>query len=588
MTIVTNAGGPAIMATDQLVARGGKLAQLNESTVRALKSVLPAYCSIGNPIDIYEEATSERFRNVLEISLKDPDTHGFLIVYTPQGATDPIALAQTILDLAKTTEKPILTALISEDSRCREARRTLQQNGIPSFGTSEEAISVFVYMYTYTKNLRLLYQLPEELSMDHVDPTSLKGIIRRAFCEGRTVLSLPESMSFLEKYQIPLVKTVVARTAEEAGTLSSELGYPVVLKALSPQVTHKSKIEGVILNVWSPSETTAFFNELSQKVRSYSGIAEFEGVAIQPMVRKKGYEVLLGSKTDPQFGSVIIFGMGGTSAESFKDVSVGFPPLNQVLARRLIEDTDVFKRSLSSGQPFNLRVLEEILVKFSRLVIDFPEIKEIDVNPLILTDSDAQAVDARMIFEWNRIMREVADHHDNNLIADYPKEYVVSRKLRNGTEVVLRPIKAEDEGRFNELLKSLSVESMRFRFFEIIKEMPHERLTRYCNLDYDRQIALVAELKQESRQIIGAGRVIAHPNRKSGEFAVLVRDDLQGLGLGSMLTDYIINVARDMRLENISAYILPDNYKMLRLCEKKGFKVETLDEETTKASLALF
>jgi len=587
LTIVTNAGGPAIMATDKLVALGGKLAQLNDDTVQALKQVLPTYCSIKNPVDIYEEATVERFRKVLEICLKDPCSHGFLLVYTPQGATDPIALAETIVEMAKNVGKPILIALMGEDNRCREARRILQRSSIPSFAAAEEAVLTFTHMYDYTRNLELLYQTPQEVSVAQIDAPLLKAIIRRAFCEGRTVLSLPESMRFLEEYKIPVVKTLVARIPAEAEALSSELGYPVVMKALSPQVTHKSQIEGVILNIWSPSETTAFFNELSKKVKSYSGSAEFQGVAIQPMVRERGQELLVGAKKDPQFGSVILFGMGGTSAESFKDVSVGFPPLNQVLARRLVEDTEVFKRASSSGHAFNVSLLEEILVKFSQLVTDFPEIKEIDVNPLIVTEKGAVAVDARIVIEWDRIMREVADHQDQALIAAYPKEYIASRRLKDGTEVILRPIKAEDEGRFNDLIKSLSAESMRFRFFEIFKEMPHETLTKYCNLDYDRQIAIVAELQQGGKQIIGAGRVIAEPVGKSGEFAVLVGDTWQRRGLGSMLMDYIVAVAKNMRLERIFAHVLPNNFKMMRLCEKKGFKMETLDEETLRASLSL-
>ena len=587
LTIITNAGGPAIMATDQLISRGGKLAQLNEGTVQALKRVLPPYCSMGNPVDIYEEATSERFRSVLEICLKDPESHGFLVIYTPQGATDPLALAETIVNLAKNAGKPILTALMSEDDRCREARRTLQRNGVPSFATPEEAISTFIYMHSYTKNLELLYQTPQELSVAQIDLTPLKAIIRRAFCEGRTVLSLPESMRFLEEYRIPVVKTLIARTPEEAQALSSELGYPVVMKALSPQVTHKSRIEGVILNIWSPSETASFFSELSKKVKSFNASAEFQGVAVQPMVRERGHELLMGAKKDAQFGSVILFGMGGTSAESFKDVSVGFPPLNQVLARRLIEDTDVFKRISSSGQSLNVRLLEEALVKVSRLVIDFPEIREIDVNPFIVTESSAVAVDARIIIEWDRIMREVADHDDHALIAAYPQKYVTSRRLKDGAEVVLRPIKAEDEARFNDLLKSLSAESMRFRFFAIIKEMSHETLTRYCNLDYDRQIAIVAELQQGNRQIIGAGRVIADLDRKKGEFAVLVGDQWQGQGLGSRLMDYVVSVAKDMRLEKIYGYVMAENRKMLNMIEKKGFKTEPLDEETVIATLTL-
>jgi acetyltransferase len=586
LTIITNAGGPGIMATDHLIARGGKLSQLNNETVQALKSVLPFYCSIANPIDILEEATPDRFRNVMEICLKDPNSNGFLIIYTPQGATDPFALAKVTADLAKQTKKPILTALMGEDNRCRKARRILRRNGIPVFTTPEQAVSTFMYMYSYTQNLELLYQTPEELSVELAIPTFLKKILRRAFCEGRKVLSLPESLRFLEAYKIQTVKTLIARTPDEAETLSSKLGYPVVMKALSPQITHKSKIEGVILNVWSPSEIKAFFEELAKRVENYSSTAEFQGVMIQPMIRKKGYELLIGSKKDPQFGPVIIFGTGGAAAEVYKDVNIGFPPLNQVLARRLIENTVIYKHVSSSGHPFNVKLLEEILVKFSQIVTDFPEIKEIDINPLIIDESSAVAVDARIVIDADRIMRE-AVLYEHLVIAPYPNKYVTKWKLKNGTNVLLRPIKPEDEGRFNELFKSLSEETMRLRFFEIIKEMPHETLTRYCNLDYDREIAIVAELPNVGRKIIGVVRLIVEPDGKSGEFAVLVGDQWQGLGLGSKLVNCIVSIAKDIRLEKIYGYAIANNYKMIRLCDKKGFKMETLDEDTVKVSLAL-
>ena len=586
LTIITNAGGPAILATDKLIARGGKLAQLTEETVQALQGILPLYCSMVNPVDVYEEAASERFRNVLEICLKDSNSDGFLVLYTPQGATDPLALAGTIVELAKQTRKPILTCLMSQDERCREARRILQRSGVPSFNMPEEAVSTFMYMHLYTQNLELLYQTPQEVSVEQADLAQLKGILRHAFCEGRSVLSLPESMRFLEAYQIPSVRTMVAKTVDEAKSLSAEMCYPIVMKALSPQVTHKSKIEGVILNICSPSEIEVFFEELKKKVRRHSETAEFQGVAVQPMVREKGWELLMGSKNDPQFGSVILFGTGGTAAESFNEVSVAFPPLNQVLASRLIEETAIFKRASSSNNPLNVKLIEEILVKFSRLIVDFPEIRAIDVNPLIASEKNVVAVDARIVIEWERFMREVADYREPKLIASYPKQYMATRSLKNGAEVLLRPIRAEDEGHFNELIKSLSAESMQFRFFEVFKEMTHERLSRYCNLDYDRQIAIVAELQQNGH-IIGAGRVIAEPDGKSGEFAVLVCDPWQGLGLGSLLMDNIISIAKNMRLERIFAYVLPNNYKMKRLSEKKGFKIEKLDEETVKASLNL-
>jgi acetyltransferase len=585
LTIITNAGGPAIMATDHLIARGGKLSHLSDETVQALKNILPPYCSIANPIDIYEEATLNRFKSVIELCLKDPQSNGLLIMYTPQGATKPLDLAKIIVGLSKQTKNPLLTALMSQDDSCQKARRILQGNGIPSFTTPDEAVSTFMYMYNYTRNLELLYQTPEELHIEQPNLAFVKGILRQAFCEGRKVLTLPESMRFLEAYQIPTVKTLVARTREEASAISSEVGFPVVLKALSPQVSHKSKIGGVELNVCSSSETKNVFEEIANRVKKYNKTAEFQGVAIQPMIREKGHELIIGSKKDAQFGSIIIFGMGGTAADLFKEVSIGFPPLNQTLARRLIEDTAIYKHASSLGHPLNVALIEEILVKFSHLVTDFPEIKEIDINPLIAGENSAVAVDARIVTEWDRLMREVAEHHDTRLIASYPKKYVADRRLKNETRVLLRPIKPEDEERFNEFLKSLSLESMRFRFFEIIKEMSHETLTRYCNLDYDREIAVVAELQEGSKPIIGAVRLIIEPEGKSGEFAVLVGDKWQGLGLGSKLMGLLAELGKDMRVDKIYGYVSANNYKMLNMCRKKGFKVETFDEETAIASL---
>jgi acetyltransferase len=549
--------------------------------------VLPPYCSAANPLDVFEDATPERFKQAMEICLNDSNSSGALILYTPQEATDPCVLAQIAIDLAKQTRRTLLIALTGEDDRCCEARRILQRNGIPAFRTPEEAVSTFMYMWTYTQNLELLYQTPEESVADLAAPTFLKAILRRAFCEGRQVLTLPESLRFLEAYRIPTVKTLVAATPEEAIKFSSELGYPTVMKALSPQFTHKSEIEGVILGVCSPSEVPVFFNKLSERVKKSSATAEFQGVAIQGMIRKKGYEILIGSKKDPQFGSTILFGTGGTATEFFKDTSIGFPPLNKVLSRRLMENTKIYKHASSGKHPFNAEVLEEILINFSQLVSDFPEIEEMDINPLIVDGDSAVAVDARIVIDASRIMREGAEHHEHLVIAPYPKKYVTLRKLKNETQVLLRPIKPEDEGRFNELFKSLTEETMHFRFFEIIKELSHDTLTRYCNLDYDREIAMAAELQDGSKKIIGVARLILEPDGKSGEYAVLVGDQWQGHGLGSILMDALADIAKDWHLEKIFGYVIRDNFKMINTCNKKGFKIEPLDEDTVKAILVL-
>ncbi|MEM2319373.1 MAG: bifunctional acetate--CoA ligase family protein/GNAT family N-acetyltransferase [Candidatus Bathyarchaeia archaeon] len=586
LTIITNAGGPGVMATDTLIARGGRLSRLSRETIQALKSVLPPYCCASNPVDILEEATAERFRKVMEICFKDPNSDGFLIIYTPQGAADPISTVKAIIEASKLTTKPILTSFVGESLACRKARQILQKRGIPSFSTPEQAVSTFMYMYSYTQNLELLYQTPEEIPVEVSIPTFLKEVLRKAFNEGRTVLSQPESLHFLKVYSIPTVKTVVAKTPEEAETLALELGFPVVMKALSPQIIHKSKAGGVILNVWSREEVKAFFNELAARVKELRPDAEFQGVILQPMILKRGYELLLGAKKDPQFGSVIIFGTGGVAAEIMQDISVGLPPLNQVLARRLMERTRFYKLSEASDFRPNFRLLEEILVKFSKLVIDLPEIKEIEINPLIVDEEGAVAVDARIVIDTERVLKETHPH-EHLVIAPYPTKYVTRWVLKNGFPVVIRPIKPEDEPLLNDFYNSLSEETMRLRFFQVCREFSHETLSRHCNVDYDREMAMVAEVHGEKRRIIGVSLLTADPGRKSGEFAVVVGDQWQGLGLGSKLVDCVIEVGRDMGLETIYGYVASDNSRMIDLCANKGFKIQRVDAELMKATLDL-
>ena len=585
LTIITNAGGPGIMATDFLIAKGGRLSQLSSETIEALKSELPSYCSILNPIDILEEATADRFRKVMEICFKDPNSDGFLVVYTPQGSAEPVETAKIILELARKVKKPILTSLMGEDD-CWKARRILRKNGIPSFTTPEQAVSTFMYMNSYSKNLELLYETPEELSMELSIPMFLKEVLKRVSEEKRKVLSLPESLGFLEAYKIPTIKTIVAKTPNEAVNAASKLGYPVVLKALSPQITHKSKAEGVVLNVRSPTEVKELFRELAVRVKNYSSKAKFQGVAIQPMIQRNRCELLIGSKKDPQFGSVIVFGMGGSAVELLENVSIGFPPLNQVLARRLMENTAICKLLEANEYSVCTKILEEILVKFSQLVIDFPEIKEMDINSIIASESDAVAVDARLVIDPKKTRKKIR-HHKHLVVAPYPKKYISRWKLKDGTSVILRPIKPEDEALVNDLFQSLSEETMRFRFFQQIRDVPHETLTRYCNIDYDREIAIVAEEKKDTRKIIGVSRLILEPGRKCGEFAVVVGDQWQGLGLGSKLVDFIVKISKDMRLKTIGGAILSRNLKMIHLCTKKGFKMEPVDEDTVRASMKL-
>lgn len=586
LTIVTNAGGPAIMASDCLISRGGKLSLLSNETIQALSQVLPSYCSYANPIDLLEEANPARFQTVLDICLKDSGSNGFLVIYAPQARTDYQALAKLAVAASKKTEKPLLVCLIGEDVNCRKAKRFLQRYGVPSFATPEQAVSTFMYMYNYTQNLELLYQTPEDLIVEPVNPQVLRENLEKIASEGRQVLTLPEAFRFLDAYSIPTVKTVTAASREEAESAVLRVGLPVAMKALSPQLTHKSDVQGVILNICSSTQVPDFFAELEKRVKSLNANMQFQGVIIQPMIFESRHELLIGAKKDPQFGPVILFGMGGTKVELFREVSVGFPPLNRVLARRLVESSSVYQHALASGHPLNMRLLEEVLVKFSQMIVDFPEIMEADINPLLLNKNTAIAVDARIVMVDEQV-GECTSSQENLAIAPYPREYVSDCTLKNGISIRLRPIIPEDERRFNDFLMSLSEETMRFRFFEIFKEMSHETLTKYCNLDYDREIAIIAERPGETRQLVGAVRLTVEPNGKDGEFAIMVTDQCQGAGLGSKLMDILATIARDRKLSQIHGYVLANNYKMLTLCYKKGFKSTMLDEYTVEVTLAL-
>ena len=327
------------------------------------------------------------------------------------------------------------------------------------------------------------------------------------------------------------------------------------------------------------------FNELAERLKKFDEGAEFQGVILQPMILKKNYELLLGSKKDPQFGAVIAFGAGGTSAELTQDLSVGLPPLNQVFARRLIEGTRIYKIAQESPFRSSFQLLEEILVKFSQIVIDFPEIREMEINPLIVNENGVVAVDARIVIDPNAVLGETKPY-EHLVISPYPKKYITRFTLKNGVEVTLRPIKPEDENLLRKFYCSLSEETIRPRFFQVFREVPRETLIRHCHLDYNREMAIIAERERESeRRIIGISMLTADPGRKSGEFAVVVGDQWQGLGLGSRLTDCIIEIGREMGLERIYAFISSDNSRMINLCTKKGFKFEKINGELVKAGL---
>jgi len=580
LTIITNADGPGVLAADQLTIKGGRLSKISESACSALKTILPYYCNVSNPIDLLEEATPERFREVLKICLNDPASESVLLIYSPQGVTKPSSIASITVDLAQTKGKTLLVTLMGEDQECQEARKILHLNGVPTFKTAEEAVAAFMNMYTYTRNLELLYQTPEEIELKIDNPLQIKGAIRRASSEGRDVLNLSESLSLLEKYKIPVAKTVVAKTSNEALEIASKLGYPIVMKPqLDQSFSHNSRKRQAV-EVGSKNELNDKFIHLAENAESPIYLTEFQEVAIQAKLQSNGFKIFLGLRKHPRFGPIIVLGRILDSLGIIGDIAIGFPPLNQVLARQLMEKVKFCQIESAVGEPFDFAVVEQIIVRFSQIALDFFEIEEIDVNPLLAFGADAVAVDASVTIDISRVMREPSEQDANLIIAPYPKQYVAQHVLKNDLHVTFRPIKPEDELRFNELFKSLSQESVRFRFFQIIKEMSHDTLSRYCNLDYDREIAIVSEL--EDGRLIGIVGLIIDPDRKKGEFAIMVGDAWHGLGLGSKLMDHMVMIANNLKVETIYSLVSSANLKMVNLCGKMGFGSKTMDEYTVE------
>jgi acetyltransferase len=592
LVMITNAGGPGVMATDALISQGLKLAKLSQKTMDTLDKILPHYWSKGNPIDILGDAKDDRYTAVLDICLADENVDGVLVIYTPQAVADPVLVAKSIAESCKrqgSMNKTILTSFMGFGA-VEEANHVFHQNNIPTYSTPEQAIKTYRYMYEYKRNLDLLYETPAELPVDVVPPKRpLMVIMRNVASENREILNEAEAKTFLEYYNLPVVKTRVAHSEDEAASLASQIGYPVAMKILSPQIIHKTDAGGVVLDINSESDARTAFNRIIQSVKQYDPNAEISGITVQQMIKKQGYEVIVGAKADPLFGPVILFGMGGIGVELFKDFAIGIPPLNQTLARRMMEETKVYQllKGYRNVPPANIQLLEEILVRFSQMLVDFPQLKEVDINPLFIDGKEAVALDARIVIDKQKVFKRL-EPHGHLIITPYPKKYETVWKVRDGRTVMLRPIKPEDEPLWLEMFQNFSEESIRYRFFQVLKDTPHETRVRYCNIDYDREIAIVAELTENGhRNILGVTRVSIEPDGKKGEIAFIVADPWQGLGLGTKMIDYVLEICKDMKLETVYAIILQENYRAISMMKKMGFTIEYQNDDTATATLDL-
>jgi acetyltransferase len=590
LAILTNVGWVGVMATDALLELGGRLAKLSEKSIEEMNALLPALWSHGNPIDILGDADLERYERVMNICLNDPDVDGLLVIFTPQYVVGPEELAAAVVRITGTTSKPVITAWMGGKT-VEEARKILLQNTIPTYDTPEDAVKTYLYMYQHKRNLELLYETPAELSVDQVPAKNhLKALIRKVIKEGRTILYEEESKRFLANYGIPTVSSRLAQNVEEAISIAKYVGYPVVLKIVSPDITYKSDAGGVVTGINSEERLKAEYESLLKKIEVALPHARIGGITVQRMIEGIDYEIILGAKKDPNFGAVILFGMGGTAVQIYRDYSLGMVPLNQTLARRLMEETEVYRmlQGYRGKPPADLRQLEQIVVSFSNLVVDFPEIAEMDVNPIAIADGKAYALDARIIIDPDALENNPEVPYPHLAIAPYPTRYTMTWRLVDGTEVLLRPVRPEDEPLEYELLTSCSRETLNSRFLEGLEHVTHEMLTRVCNIDYEREIEIVAEVRDGSRRkFIGTARLTIEPDFESGQFGLLVHDDYQGKGLGYKLSDMLIGIAQDKGLARFRGYIFTGNKKMVKLVKKLGFAVEHLSGGLSRAEMKL-
>ena len=575
--ILTNAGGPGVMAVDALVAADGKPARLSEETMTRLNEALPPAWSHGNPVDVLGDAKSKRTAKAAAIVLDDRGVDALLVIITPQAMTNPTAIAKEISALAAATPKPILAAWLGA-GKMQEGLHILNDAGIPTYTTPEQGVRAFMTLVGYSRNLEILYETPKDIPVEFsLDRRALRERFDALSAGPSDVLTEENSKSLLEAYGIATARPVSAATAEAAVKAAEAIGYPVVLKILSPDITHKSDVGGVVLDLRGAAAVREAFDAIVGRAAASRPEARIEGVTVQPMARlEEGVQMILGAKKDATFGTVLMAGMGGTAAELFGDRTLGFPPLNERLARRMIESLKIYPLLQGyRGRPAMAEAkLLETLMRLSYLVADYPEIAELDINPLLVTPDAVLALDARIVLDRAAMGRKAVPYA-HLALRPYPEEYVREAALPDGGNCLLRPIKPEDEPLWMELLAKCSRESIYQRFRGFFSWTSHDVAVRYCYIDYDRELAIVAETEEDGkRMLMAVGRLVADPMKKTAEYAVLVGDPWQDKGLGGILTDFCLEIARDWGVRKIVAVTNSDNPRMVAVFEKRGFSIK--------------
>jgi acetyltransferase len=571
LAIITNAGGPGVIATDALIDQVGNLADLSAETIQYLDEKMPRFWSRGNPIDMLADADPLRYSIALKACLRDPNVDGILAILTPQAMTDAVAVARELVEIAKDSYKTVLALFMGEED-VAEGRRILAQGKIPAYEKPEDAVKSFLNMVEYQRNLRLLTETPATIPHAFAPHTvENRRIISDIALSGRTILTAPEVKEILINYEIPVPKGRLVKNPREARALATRIGFPVVMKIVSPDIIYERDVNGIISDIQTEEEIDPAYDRIMDAVRLKAPDARISGMYIEEMLEKR-YELLIGSKKDPIFGPVIVFGMGGVAVDVFKDTNIGIPPLNMSLAQQLIDGTKIstLLKGYRGAVAMDEEAIQFLLYKFAYLIMDFPEISEMDINPFAVDERGGIVLDAKIILD-EKVAGKTVKPFSHMVICPYPKEYERFVLLRGGRPVLLRPIRPEDEPMHEEMFSTLSPETRRFRFFGPVKET-HEMLAHYTQIDYDREMAIIAELNEGGRKrMAGVARLIADPYNETAEYAIVLGDPWQRQGLGTIMTRYMLEIARNRGIKRVYAYTLEDNADMLHLFEKFRF-----------------
>lgn len=593
LAVITNGGGPGVLAADAVNHLGLQLGRLSAESVVALQSQLPELATFSDLIDLSEDATAEHYRAATHAANKDLAIDGVLVLFSPKCGTNASDMAKALAEIKPGIGKPLLTCWMG-DATVGPARSILNQAAIPTFRTPEAAVGAFGNIATFYQNQRLLQQTPPPLSaLAKPDIEGARLIIESVLAERRKVLTEMESKTLLSCFHIPVTNTILARSANEAMMIAAQLGFPVALKIASPDISHKSDVMGVALNIMNGASARDNYNDMVERVKRLQPKASITGVTVQKMAHaRRGREIYVGLVTDEPFGPVIVFGAGGTMIELLDDRAMELPPLNQFLARRLIDRSRVAETlgEWRGASAVDMDALEQVLLRVSEMVCELPQLREMDINPIIVDESGAVAVDARIVIDSApQASSGRASNYNHLSILPYPARYEQVLPLRGGGEYTIRPIHPDDAEMLKKLVRELSPESRYFRFVSAIAELPPAMLARFTLIDYDREMALVAVVKErvangdgemaETERIVGVSRYITNPDRTSCEFALVVADDFSGKGLGSRLMESIMDVAREKGLAEIEGLVLANNTSMLKLMRGLGYVVKTYAED---------